>query len=147
MRFALFVLALTLFGFAVCENLNEYVSTAKEVQDLLSEGSDNCYLLMFVWRGEKETEEKEALEAQEIFDEYPECYTANFDVARPDTKALLKSLKFSDDRDNFGKDREITRDDTPLLLAIVNGQGWVASGPKPHKAMVKEIDELYREHI
>ena len=131
MKIALSFILMCLLGLTVCEELNEFVSSAKEVRDLLQEGSDNCFLLMFVWRGEKETEEVEAADAQDIFKDYPECYSANLDVARSDTKALLKILNFENPKDNFGKEREITKDDTPLLLAIVNGKGWVASGPKP----------------
>ena len=102
---------------------------------------------MFVWKGEKTTEEQEALNATEIYKDYPECYTANLDVARADTKNLLEKLIFESEKDSFLAGREITKDDTPLLLAMVNGKGWLASGPKPHKAMLKELDALYREHI
>jgi hypothetical protein len=100
---------------------------------------------MFVWKGEKEVEEKEALEASEIYKEYPQCYWANLDVARSDTKNLLEKLIFENEKDSFGAGREITKEDTPLLLAMVNGKGWIASGPKPHKALKKELDVLYRD--
>ena len=146
MKLALLVFV-ALLGLTMGEALNNYVSSAKEVQDLLQEGSDNCYLLLFVWKGETEVEEAEAKEVQDLFNEYPECYWANLDVARSDTKALLNIIQFENDRDNFSKGRQITREDTPLLLGIVNGHGWVASGPKPHLAMRKELDSLYRDHV
>ena len=144
MKTAIFLLCL--LGLVYCEELNKYVSSAKEVQDLLSTGSDNCFMILFVWRGEEQTEEVEAKGVQDTFKDYPECYHANLDVARSDTKALLKILSFEDPRDDFSQGREITRDDTPLLLALVNGEGYVASGPKPHNAMKKELDNLYRKH-
>jgi len=145
MKTAIAVLLLALVGFAAAENLGDFVTSAKEVSDLLAEGSDNCFLLLFVWKGE-DKETQEAKDVQPIFEEYPECYAANFDVARDDTKELLNVLRFENDRDNFSKGREITPDDTPMLLAISNGKGYVASGPKPHKALKKELDALYREH-
>ena len=141
---ALFLLTVMCVSFA--EELNQFVSTAKEVQDLLQEGSDNCYLLLFVWKGEEE-EGDEAEGVQELFEDYPECYHVNLDVARSDTKALLKIINFENDRDNFSNGRQITKDDTPLLLAMVNGNGYSASGPKPHNAMRKELDALYRDHV
>ncbi len=63
---------------------------------------------MFVWKGETDTEEKEALDATEIYKDYPECYTANLDVARADTKNLLDKLQFDNERDSFLAGREIT---------------------------------------
>ena len=104
-------------------------------------------MILFVWKGEKAVEEPEALEATTIFKDYPECYTANLDVARSDAKNLLEKLIFENEKDSFSAGREITKDDTPLLLAMVNGKGWIASGPKPHAAIKKELDALYRDHI
>lgn len=147
MKSAIALLCLVFLGLTLGEELNKYVKTAREVKHLLQEGSQNCFLIMFVWKGEKEVEEKEALDATEIYKDYPECYTANLDVARSDAKNLLEKLIFENERDSFGNGREITKDDTPLLLAMVNGKGWMASGPKPHKAMLKELDALYRDHI
>ena len=146
MKTALLILAIALISVAVGEELNNYVSTAAEVQQLLDENSKNCYLLLFVWKGETEIEEEEAKGVQPIFVDYPECYYGNLDVSKPDVQSILYSIKFDDPKDNFGPDREVTRDDTPMLLAIVNGAGYIASGPKPHLAMKKELDELYRGH-
>ena len=146
MKTALLILAIALISVAVGEELNNYVSTAAEVQQLLDENSKNCYLLLFVWKGETEIEEEEAKGVQPIFVDYPECYYGNLDVSKPDVQSILYSIKFEDPADNFGPSREVTRDDTPMLLAIVNGGGYIASGPKPHLAMKKELDELYRGH-
>ena len=146
MRTSFLILLLTMCTFSYADNLNEIVTSAKEVEDMIKSGSTNCFMILFVWRGEHEVEEKEAEGVQDTFKDYPECYVANLDVARSDTVSLLKSLAFEDDRDSFGSGREITRDDTPMLLAIVNGEGHLASGPKPHLAMKKELDELYRKH-
>ena len=147
MKLSILLICIALAGFCMADELNKYVTSAREVKHLLQEGSNNCFLIMFVWKGEKTTEEQEALNATEIYKDYPECYTANLDVARADTKNLLEKLQFENEKDSFLAGREITKDDTPLLLAIVNGKGWIASGPKPHKAMLKELDALYREHI
>ena len=147
MNSKLTLICILLLGLTLGDELNKYVKSAREVKHLLQEGSQNCFLIMFVWKGEKEVEEKEALDAQEIYKDYPECYVANLDVAKQDSKNLLQKLIFESEKDSFLNGREITKDDTPLLLAMVNGKGWLASGPKPHKAMLKELDVLYRDHI
>jgi hypothetical protein len=143
----LFFMCLFATVFAGGSPLNAYVTSAKEVQDLLQEGSKNCYMIVFVWKGDAETAEPEANEVTTIFDVYPECYNALLDIARSDTKALLNILRFDNEKDSFSSGREITKDDTPLLLAVVEGKGHIASGPKPHKALKKELDSLYRTHI
>ena len=152
------LVTLCLVALCMAEPLNNFVATAAEVEDLLKEGSKNCYLIQFVWKGEgkikdaKTNKEKpgkeiqEAQDVQKVFDDYPECYWANLDVSRSDTKALLNSLRFENEKDNFSKGREITKEDTPMLLAVVQGKGYIASGPKPHAALKKELDALYRDH-
>ena len=92
MKLTLLLIVVALAGFGMADELNKYVTSAREVKHLLQEGSNNCYLIMFVWKGEKDTEEQEALNATEIYKDYPECYTANLDVARADTKNLLEKL-------------------------------------------------------
>ena len=133
-------------SFVAAEELNKYVSSAAEVKALISQGSDNCFLILFVWKGETEIEEQEAKGVQETFKDYPECYTANVDVSKADVKDLLYSIEFEDERENFGPERPVTRDDTPMLLGIVKGDGFLASGPKPHIAMKNELEKLYRLH-
>ena len=105
MKVAALCVLFAIAALASGEALNKYLSTAKEVQDLLQEGSDNCYLLLFVWKGESDVEEDEAKDVQDLFNDYPECYWANLDVARSDTKALLNVVRFENVRDNFSKGR------------------------------------------
>ena len=124
------ILLLAILAVSQATALYDTVTSAKEVADLISEGSKNCFLLLFVWKGETD-KLAQATETQKLFEDYPECYWGNFDVGRSDTKNLLNLLKFENDRDNFSTGREITRNDTPLLVAIVDGKGVVASGPKP----------------
>ena len=114
----------------------------RSIAEAIQAGSWDVYVIYFFWKGEKDNPKVKEGVNKQIVDKDPDhVYYAEVDCSQNDYHPVLDVMNFADPRDNF-KGRSITLDELPMVLGIVHGVGYTATGPTSYTLLAERMPEL-----
>ena len=133
-----FLIALVL-GSSIAKDMVK--TDARSIAEAIQSGNWNIYVIYFYWTGERENEKLKAGLKAEVFDKFPDVYSAAVDCSNSDYHAVLDLFEFQDARDNF-RGRSVHLEELPMVLSIVHGVGYISHGETSYNLIAERMKEL-----